>query len=48
VNKIMSLLGSALLNRRIVGAAILAVVLFTLAVDLEGLVFPCPYCLIQR
>ncbi|MGW8704547.1 disulfide bond formation protein B [Brevundimonas sp. NPDC055812] len=48
VNKIMSLLGSALLNRRIVGAAILAVVLFTLAVDLAGLVFPCPYCRVQR
>lgn len=41
-------LGKALLNRRIIGGAVLMVVLFTLALDLAGLVFPCPYCRVQR
>lgn len=39
---------TALLNRRMVGGAILVVVLFTLAVDIAGLVHPCPYCRVQR
>lgn len=48
MNKIMDVFRSALLNRCIVGGAILVVVLFTLAVDVAGLVYPCPYCRVQR
>jgi disulfide bond formation protein DsbB len=48
VNQIIGMLRSALLNRRVVGGAILIVVLFTLAVDIAGLVYPCPYCRVQR
>jgi disulfide bond formation protein DsbB len=40
---------SALLrNRRIVGVSVLLVVLVTLGLDIAGLVFPCPYCRVQR
>ena len=41
-------LSGFLLNRRLVGAAILAVVLLTLALDVAGLVHPCPYCRTER
>ncbi|WP_374595925.1 disulfide bond formation protein B [Sphingosinicella sp.] len=41
-------LSNLLLNRRLVGAAVLAIVLFTLALDVAGLVHPCPYCRMQR
>ncbi|MFC4257263.1 disulfide bond formation protein B [Altererythrobacter xixiisoli] len=44
----LDLIGSSLLNRRLVGGAVLAIVLFTLAVDVAGLVHPCPYCRVQR
>lgn len=40
--------GRLLLNRRIVGLFVLAVALFTLALDIAGLVHPCPYCRVQR
>ncbi|MBL8646417.1 MAG: disulfide bond formation protein B [Sphingosinicella sp.] len=41
-------LSRLLLNRRLVGAAVLAIVLLTLALDVAGLVHPCPYCRMQR
>lgn len=41
-------LSNLLSNRRLVGAAVLAIVLFTLALDVAGLVHPCPYCRMQR
>ena len=44
----MTIISKILLNRRIVAALILLVVLFTLALDVAGLVFPCPYCRVQR
>lgn len=44
----LRMLASLLLNRRVVGIAVLAVVLFTLALDVAGLVHPCPYCRTQR
>ena len=37
-----------LLNRRIVAVFVLLVVLVTLGLDIAGLVFPCPYCRVQR
>lgn len=42
------MLSGLLLNRRLIGAAILAVVLLTLALDVAGLVHPCPYCRTER
>lgn len=44
----MTALSKLLLNRRLVGAVVLAIVLFTLALDIAGLVHPCPYCRMQR
>lgn len=35
-------------HRRLVAAAVMAVVLFTLALDVAGLVHPCPYCRTER
>lgn len=37
-----------LLNRRIVAGFVLLIVLLTLALDIAGQVFPCPYCRVQR
>lgn len=45
---IVTALSKLLLNRRLIGAAVLAIVLFTLALDVAGLVHPCPYCRMQR
>jgi len=44
----LTALSKLLLNRRLVGAVVLAIVLFTLALDVAGLVHPCPYCRMQR
>ncbi|MFD0846867.1 disulfide bond formation protein B [Sphingosinicella xenopeptidilytica] len=44
----LTALSNLLLNRRLVGAVVLAIVLFTLALDVTGLVHPCPYCRMQR
>lgn len=41
-------LAGHLLNRRLVGIAVLAIALFTLALDIAALVHPCPYCRTQR
>jgi len=35
-------------NRRLVAAGVMIVVLFTLALDVAGMVHPCPYCRTQR
>lgn len=35
-------------NHRIVAGCVMAVVLFTLVLDVAGLVHPCPYCRTQR
>ncbi len=48
MDKIIDLSHKLLLNRHIVGSSILLVVLFTLVVDVMGLVHPCPYCRTQR
>ncbi|ODU22547.1 MAG: hypothetical protein ABS87_01925 [Sphingomonas sp. SCN 67-18] len=48
MDKIIDLSCKLLLNRHIVGSSILLVVLFTLVVDVMGLVHPCPYCRTQR
>lgn len=48
MGKMLDVFRGALLNRRMVGGAVLAVVLFTLALDVAGLVYPCPYCRVQR
>lgn len=48
MNRMTGLIGKALLNRYIVGGFVLIVVLFTLTVDVMGLVHPCPYCRTQR
>ena len=48
MTRITDLIGKALLNRYIVGGFVLVIVLFTLAVDIMGLVHPCPYCRTQR
>lgn len=48
MDKIIDLSRKLLLNRHIVGSSILLVVLFTLVVDVMGLVHPCPYCRTQR
>lgn len=44
----MKKLRDMLLNRRLVGAFVLLVVLVTLGLDIAGQVFPCPYCRVQR
>lgn len=44
----LTALSNLLLNRHLVGAVVLAIVLFTLALDVAGLVHPCPYCRMQR
>ena len=44
----MNSVRTILSNRRIVGGLVLAVVLLTLGLDIAGLVFPCPYCRVQR
>lgn len=44
----LTALSKLLLNRRLVGAVVLAIVLFTLVLDIAGLVHPCPYCRMQR
>jgi disulfide bond formation protein DsbB len=44
----MNSLQTILTNRRIVGGLVLAIVLLTLGLDIAGLVFPCPYCRVQR
>lgn len=41
-------LGKLLMNRYVVGGFVLVIVLFTLTVDVLGLVHPCPYCRTQR
>lgn len=48
MDKMAGAIRNALVNRRLVGGAVLVVVLFTLAVDIAGLVHPCPYCRVQR
>lgn len=48
MKRIVDLAGKALLNRYIVGGFVLVIVLFTLTVDIMGLVHPCPYCRAQR
>jgi len=45
---VLGKLGAMLRNRRLVAAGVMAVVLFTLALDVAALVFPCPYCRVQR
>lgn len=44
----MNVVASALRNHRLVAAAVMAVVLFTLALDVAALVHPCPYCRTER
>jgi disulfide bond formation protein DsbB len=44
----MERMTALLVNRRLVAAGVLAVVLLTLGLDLAALVFPCPYCRVQR
>lgn len=44
----MNSVQTILTNRRIVGGLVLAIVLLTLGLDIAGLVFPCPYCRVQR
>jgi disulfide bond formation protein DsbB len=44
----MERISGLLRNRRLVAAAVLAVVLLTLGLDVAGLVAPCPYCRTQR
>ena len=44
----MGTLSAILQNRRMVAAFVLLVVLGTLALDIAGLVHPCPYCRVQR
>ena len=44
----MDKLATVLRNRRMVAAFVLLVVLGTLALDIAGLVHPCPYCRVQR
>lgn len=41
-------LSGLLRNRRLVAVGVMAVVLLTLALDVAGLVYPCPYCRVQR
>ncbi len=48
VNQAVARVGTGLLNRRLIGGVVLAIVLFTLTVDIAGLVHPCPYCRVQR
>lgn len=48
MNKITSKIGDILLNRKLVSIFVLLVVIFTLAVDIAGMVHPCPYCRTQR
>ncbi len=48
MGKVVDVVGRLLLNRSLVGAFVLLVVLSTLALDIAGLVHPCPYCRIQR
>ncbi len=48
MNRITDRIGKALRNRRLVGGFVLIIVLFTLTVDIMGLVHPCPYCRTQR
>ncbi len=43
-----ALAANIFLNRKLVGAFVLLIVLFTLTLDVAGLVFPCPYCRTQR
>ena len=44
----MEKLTTILQNRRLVAAFVLLVVLGTLALDIAGMVHPCPYCRVQR
>lgn len=44
----MQAITNLLVNRRLVAAFILLVVAVTLALDLTGMVVPCPYCRTQR
>jgi disulfide bond formation protein DsbB len=44
----MERISALLTNRRLVAAGVMAVVLFTLGLDMAELVFPCPYCRTQR
>jgi disulfide bond formation protein DsbB len=44
----MERVAALLVNRRLVAAGVMAVVLFTLGLDVAGLVHPCPYCRTQR
>ncbi len=44
----MKTLTGLMLNRRIVAAFVLLVVLGTLGLDVAGMVHPCPYCRVQR
>lgn len=48
MNALVARLGTALHNRYIVAGFVLAVVLFTLALDVAGMVHPCPYCRTER
>ncbi len=41
-------LAGLLRHRRLVAGGVMAVVIFTLALDVAGLVHPCPYCRVQR
>ena len=44
----MDRIEALLRNRRLVATGVMAVVLLTLALDIAGLVHPCPYCRTQR
>ena len=44
----MNAISGLLLNRRVVAAFVLLVVLVTLGLDIAGLVHPCPFCRVQR
>ena len=48
MDSLKNIAAATIFNRKIVGAFVLLVVLFTLAVDVAGLVHPCPYCRTQR
>lgn len=48
MNALFLRVGDSLHNRYLIGGFVLLVVLLTLALDVTGQVFPCPYCRVQR
>lgn len=48
MKRVYDILGDLLLNKRLVGMAILAIAIAAWAIDLSGLIYNCPYCRVQR